>query len=362
MPQVQSKLIIGKKESVIDELLLLNPYQIPVTNFVGFGESVISTTHKWYEDKMDSFKDALSAGINDSVTTVPVDNGALFLPDSVIRVGEELMFVSAVNGNNLTVVRRYGNTTAAAALDNAVVEIMFNLKDEGSDARTSGYTPRVAVENITQIFDESIKISGTAQAIAQYGIDNAYLLERMKKQDKLAMSLENAIVNGIKFEAGDKRMMGGLRSMVKSNVYNGGNNAITFKAIDDMMLNLFTNGAMKDATRYGLMLSPTQRTALAEIDKSAVRITRDDTQVGRIVESVKTNYGDLPIIPNINMRADEMCILDANRTKIMPLTGRAFTHTYLGATGDNIKGQIVGEYTLEFKQEGAHAWFKGLKV
>lgn len=362
MAQQQSRMIVGKKESVIDELLLLNPYQIPVTNFVGFGESVISTTHKWYEDKMDSFKDALTAGINNSVTTVPVDNGALFLPDSVIRIGEELMFVSAVNGNNLTVTRGYGNTTAASALDNAVVEIMFNLKDEGSDARTSGYTPRVAKSNITQIFDESIKISGTAQAIAQYGIDNAYTIERMKKQDKLAMSLENAIVNGINFESGDKRMMGGLRQTIKENVYNANDAAITFKAIDDMMLSLFTNGAMKDATRYGLMLSPTQRTALAAIDSSAVRINRDDKTVGRVVESVKTNYGDLPIIPNINMRADEMCILDANRTEIRPLIGREFAHTYLGITGDNMKGQIVGEYTVEVKQEGAHAWFKGLKV
>lgn len=357
-----SNLIIGRKESVTDELLLLNPYQIPITNFLGFGLPVLDTTHKWYEDALDAFKDIVNGAVAIDGTTVTVENGALFKADSVIKIGNELLFVTVVNGNALTVTRGYGNTTPAIIADDAEVEIMFNLKDEGSDARESSYTARKPVTNITQIFDEAIDISGTAQAIAQYGIDNLYLTERMKKQDQLAMSLENALVNGIKFELGKKRMMGGLRQMISTNVYDATTSALTYAMIDNMMLELFQTGAMKQATNYALICSPTQRNALTELDKTAVRITQGETSVGRVVESVKTNYGNLPLIPNINFKADEMAIVDGNRGKIRPLSNRSFTHTYLGTTGDKVKGQIVGEYTLELNQEAACAWFKNLAV
>jgi len=51
---------------------------------------------------------------------------------------------------------------------------------------------------------------------------------------------------------------------------------------------------------------------------------------------------------------------DYNRIKIKPLKGRDFTHQYLGVKGDYVEGQIVGEYTLQVKQEDAHARIKNL--
>lgn len=150
MPQIQSRLIVGKRENISDELLLLNPYQIPVLSLVGFGSPVTNTTYGWVEDKLNIMNDQLNGALSNSATTVVVDTGDLFRPDQVIRVGEELMLVTAVSANNLTVTRGYGGTTAASALDNALVEIMFNLQDEGADARDSKYKARVNVDNVTR--------------------------------------------------------------------------------------------------------------------------------------------------------------------------------------------------------------------
>jgi len=213
-----------------------------------------------------------------------------------------------------------------------------------------------------QIFDDTIKISGTAQAISQYGITDLYLYERMKVQDRLALELENAIVNGIKFEVGDRRMMGGIRQFITTNVIDAAAADISFKMIDDVMLKIFKSGAMKDATKHVLMVSPIQRQKLGLADDNKVRVTQDSATFGRTVDAVVTNYGVLPLITNINFKADEVMVLDANRMGVKPLKGRAFTHTYLGLTGDNLKGQIIGEYTLEFKQEEAHARIKNLKI
>ena len=46
----------------------------------------------------------------------------------------------------------------------------------------------------------------------------------------------------------------------------------------------------------------------------------------------------------------------------MPLAGRSFQFKPLGATGDATAGQVVGEYTLEFKNENAHGVIRGLSV
>jgi hypothetical protein len=53
-------------------------------------------------------------------------------------------------------------------------------------------------------------------------------------------------------------------------------------------------------------------------------------------------------------------IVDTNRMAIRPLVGREFFHKYMGEVGDSTKGMLVGEYTLEFRQEKAHARIKNL--
>jgi hypothetical protein len=34
----------------------------------------------------------------------------------------------------------------------------------------------------------------------------------------------------------------------------------------------------------------------------------------------------------------------------------------MGSTGDAIHGQVIGEYTMEFKNENAHAAIRGLSI
>jgi len=149
MTQIQSNLIIGKKENISDQLLLLNPYQIPVLSLVGYGPAVTQTTYGWVEDKLSAMDDSVNGAALIGATSIVVVDGTLFRPDQVIRVGEELLLVTEVSTNTLTVTRAYGGTVAAAIADKAIVEIMFNIKDEGSDARDSKYKARVNLSNIT---------------------------------------------------------------------------------------------------------------------------------------------------------------------------------------------------------------------
>ena len=48
------------------------------------------------------------------------------------------------------------------------------------------------------------------------------------------------------------------------------------------------------------------------------------------------------------------------RLEVLPLRGRSFHYKPLAATGDSVNGMVVGEYTLEVRNENAHGVLKGL--
>ncbi|WP_423748469.1 SU10 major capsid protein, partial [Bacillus cereus] len=51
MTKVYNEDLVGKKESVVDEFLLLNPLQTPMINLLGFGQAVTAVEHIWFEDE-----------------------------------------------------------------------------------------------------------------------------------------------------------------------------------------------------------------------------------------------------------------------------------------------------------------------
>lgn len=294
-------------------------------------------------------------------TTVTVADGSIFQPKHVVKVGEELLLVTAVNGNDLTVTRGYAGTTAAAVANGAKVEFQFVEGVEGADARQARFKARKRVSNLTQIFDETISISGTAAATSEHGIDDLYEYEKQKKELELALQLEKAVINGVKYESanGTVRQMGGLRNFIKTNVINVGG-AVTLEKLGDAFQAIFEAGGFATGGNYKIVVGAKQKRAISAIDADKTNITRQDNGRGQVVDHFLSDFGAAEIVLNNNVAADEIFIIDANRIEIKPLKGRDFSHQYMGAQGDYVTGQIVGEYTLEFLQEKAHARLKGL--
>lgn len=353
--------IVGKKESVSDELLLLNPLQTPMLSAVGFGSAVTQVEHQWFEDKMMADTTTLAAELDAVATAVKVTDGSIFAPNNVAKIGEELVLVTAVSGNDLTVTRAYAGTTAGTATTGAEIEFQFVEGVEGADARKARYKGRERVSNLTQIFDETISISGTAAATSEHGIDDLYEYEKQKKELELALQLEKAVINGVKYESADGkvRQMGGLRQFIKTNVTNAGG-AVTLDKLGDAFQAIFEAGGFASGGNYKIVVGAKQKRAISAIDVDKVNITRQDNGRGQVVDHFLSDFGAAEIILNNNVAADEIFIVDLNRIEIKPLQGRDFSHQYLGAKGDYVEGQIVGEYTLKLVQEQAHARIKGL--
>lgn len=353
---------VGIKESVIDEMLLLNPHDIPLLSLLGFGEAITNVKHEWIEDEMFADETLINnaSGYLATDSTIVVDDGSIFAAGHVIKIGEELLKVTTVSTNTLTVTRGYAGTTAAALTDNQKVTFMFVEGVEGADARTARNKARVRVDNITQIFDETIEISGTALAMAQYGINDPYDYERAKKLMELSHQLEKALINGVKYESGQIRQMKGIRSFIATNVTDASSGALTMTMINDMAQTVYEKGGFKGGTNHVILVPAKQKRAISALDSNAIRIARNENVRGQVVDSLVTDFGQFPIILDNNLDSTELMLVDLNRTAIRPLAGREFAHTYLGTKGDYLTGILVGEYSLEFKQEKAHGRIKKL--
>jgi hypothetical protein len=359
MAKIYDASLIGKKQSVVDEILLLNGHQTPLLSLLGFGEAVTQTTHQWFEDEMIADETTVAGAKLVGDTSVVVVDGSIFRANDVIKIGEELIKVTAVSTNTLTIVRGYAGTTAAAIADGAKVEFMFSEGVEGADARSARYKARAGVSNYTQIFDDSVEISGTAEAVQQYGIGDLYEYEKQKKQLELALQLEKALINGVSYQNGQTRQMKGIRQFIQSNVTNVAG-ALTMNAVNDLAQKVYEKGGFATGGDYKVLVGAKQKRNLSALDTNKVQIGRSENARGEVVDTLINDFGEFEIALNNNLAADELLLVDVNRAAIRPLIGREFFHKYMGEKGDYTTGIVVGEYTLEFKQEKAHGRLKGL--
>lgn len=355
MAKQTTNLVVGKKESVVDEMLLLSPHQIPLLSLVGFGDPVYSTKHEWVEDEMFAYETIMTAAVDNDATTLEVADGSIFRPQHVVQVDEEYMLVTAVSGNTVTVSRAHLGSTAAAHGQGAVVEVLYNETEEGAKAREARANQRKVVENYTQIFEETIEVSGSLMAVAQYGVDDEYERQRLHKQSELALQLEKAMIAGPGVNNGLKRYMKGIRNYIVSNVEDVSGGSVTVDVLNDALQKIYAAGGFKTVSNHVIMVPAKQKRAIAAISKDLVRHGVNDRVEGRVVDTFISDFGEFPIILNDNLKSSEIFIVDLNRIAVRPLGDRSFSHEYMGKQGDFIMGQLLGEYTLEFKQEKAHA-------
>ena len=359
MAVIYTSNLIGVKESVVDEFLLLNHYQIPLLSALGFSSEIANTTHEWNEDEMFAKSDPANNGgpIAAGDGSFTVTDGTKFRIGHVISAegSDELMLITNIAGNVLTITRAYQGTVAAGFADGTEIHVEWIQGLEGADARDARYKARTNVYNYTQIFDETIEISGTAEAIAQYGVDNEYTKEQMKKLEELAWQLENALINGRLYSLGTDKKMKGIRSFIATNVTNAGGVDITDDHVNSMVQDVSDAGGLKTGGRYVFMMGATQKRMISKLFSSDIIVPHTDTMRGLTVDSLRTDFGTYPVMYNDNLRSTEVFFIDLNRMYVKPLRGRNWFHTYMGKTGDKMKGQIVGEFTLEFRQEKAHS-------
>jgi len=85
-----------------------------------------------------------------------------------------------------------------------------------------------------------------------------------------------------------------------------------------------------------------------------------DTTFTDMISVYESDFGICRIITSRWVPQDAVLFLDSSRVSVLPLAGRSFHFKSLASSGDYECGELIGEYTLELKNEAAHGLIRDL--
>jgi len=364
-------------EDVSDIVSIVSPYETPLLDHLGDPPRPAgSTYHEWLEDELLPNTDT----INDSTWTDPeADETFVVDHETRFRIGDqvrpassgELLLVTDINTTNhtITVVRGYGGTTPEELADDQVLHILGNAALEGDDAPSIRFTNRVRKGNWTQIFTAAIRVSGSDLAVRKLSLGDELDYQRQERLRELLRDLESTVVNGTA-PASDgqgsdtvRRTMKGIIPTLATNVFSPGVGGFPSDTdLTEAQLNLALRLTWEQASSRidTIVVNGFQKRRINSFITSGRVYGANDTSFRDLVGMYESDFGVCRVILCRSVPADTVLLLESSRIDVLPLSGRNFHYKPLASTGDYEAGEVIGEYTLELRNENAHGVIKGL--
>ena len=284
-----------------------------------------------------------------------------------------------------------GKTKATAVLhewqtDSLSDATIANAAVEGADASSATLAPTSRVGNRTQISQKTIQIAGTEETIDKAGRKSEKAYQLAKASSELKRDMEKIMLANQAATAGDSttaRTLGSLQAWLNTNYVgtgtagslgttarvSGTDRAFTEPLLKVAVKSAFTNGGNPTV----LMVSPTQKQVVSTFagiaeQRYAAPANKQTTIIGA-ADVYLSDFGTLSVVPNRFTTADDEAttgegeqafVLDPEYAATAFL--RPFQTNELAKTGDSEKTQLLVEYTLEVKNEAAHAIVSDLSI
>ena len=364
-------------EDVSDLVGIVSPYETPLLNALGDPmREATSTHHEWLEDELLPNKDA----VNDSTFTDPsadtdfvVDNGSRFRVGDQIQVegSEELMLVTGISTNTLTIVRGYAGTTTENLADNQLINILGNAALEGADKPGARFTNRSRCGNYTQIFTAAVEVSGTDMAASQLGLADEFDNQKQARLRELVRDLENTIINAGQPASNPegsgsvRRSMKGVIQHLSTNIFHTGDSGFpSGTALDEAMINYVLRKIWDSSSGNVdlIVVGGFQKRKINAFCSDSRAYGANDTTFTDMIGIYESDFGICKIVTTRWMPQDAALLLDSSRINVLPLAGRSFHFKPLASSGDYECGELIGEYTVELKNEAAHGLIRDLST
>lgn len=367
-------------EDVSDIIGIVSPYETPFLDWLGDSKrSALSTAHEWLEDALLPNTDAINQTVftpdPQNATSITVDNGVRFQVGDQVRPGDsrEIMFVTAISTNVLTVVRGYGGTTKHTLANDMKLTIIGNAALEGADAPPARCTARTRRINYTQIFSATVNVSGSNMASRHHGVQDEVDYQKQERLRELLRDLENCVINGTSPTANQvgsstvRRTMNGLARQITTNAYTpgvngfpsggGSGNDLTEQILNTAMRYIWDQSSGQIDT---ILCGGFQKRRINSFITSQRAYAPEDSRLRDLIGVYESDFGVCRVVVSRWAPPDCILLLDSSRIDVLPLKGRSFHFKPLAPAGDSTSGLLVGEYTNEFRNENAHGIIKGL--
>lgn len=325
----------------------------------------------WLDMRVDATSSATTAVVASGATTAPVVDGSKFRAGMTISPAgsEEVLLVTAVSGNDLTVSRGFGGTTAAEIASGVVLTIDSVGREENSLAQNDGIFQPDPVENFFQTMDTAVEFSRRALATIQFGNTNDLAFQVSERIRQLTIQMDRALVRGRKATAtiggNVVTYTGGLRYFLSQAgaINTDGDGALTLDKINAVNAEIVSRGGTADTIAVGIKQARVLN-ALVSANYSSQRLGEWQTDEGGLMMLPS----DLPLVGNVNrivvdtnLDDSELVIFDSSKISIVPMAannaGSGGAWRTVDATQNGQDGQrtrIIGDFAMEIRQSQTH--------
>lgn len=241
-----------------------------------------------------------------------------------------------------------------------------NEQAEGDDATATASTPTVRLGNRTQISAKTASVSGTQENVDKAGRTSEMAYQMALRSKELKRDIETGLTQNNVTATAPRRSRGLVGWAVGANVSSGSGyvapNFVTNVAQTDGTQRAFTEALLKDTlqkvfTAGGnpdtIMMGPLAKQTFSTFTGNATRFDKaEDREVTAAVDVYISDFGQLRAVPNRFQRARDVWVLESEKWAVAWL--RPITQYELAKTGDSIRRQILGEYTLEARNPSAN--------
>jgi hypothetical protein len=200
--------------------------------------------------------------------------------------------------------------------------------------------------------------------------------QKTERLRELIRDLENCVVNGIspatdeQGSATVRRTMKGIIPFLATNVFAPGSGAIPDGdgTGNDLLNESVLNAALREIWEQSsgqidtIVVSGFQKRRINSFLTAGRSYSGGATKFKDLVSVYESDFGVCRVVLSRWVPADTVLLLDSSRVDVLPLAGRSFHYKPLGTTGDREAGQVIGEYTLELRNENAHGLIGGLAI
>ena len=380
--------LIRDVSSIFDTLIADRPSFLGLlgssaTTLDGLGNPLVTNTkYEWTNESLEQFKTTIASfdtdgdgtGIN-LVSANGIEVGSILRFEKATGASiTELVKVTAISTNDLTVTRAYGSTTGVTLVEGDVVILNSTPREEDSAVGSAILQQGTNAFNYTEIFDEVANLSATAMALGSYDNATKMAIQSRAALVRLARKIENAAIHGVAVQrsTSENGSMAGVLAQIKAS---GGNvtavgGAISESAINDLIETIIGNGGM--LTQPLLLCSPRQGRKISALNTTGSNPTiykaNDDRTLGNFTT---TFIGDLtlnglsiaaPVFIAQNMVQDQLAVLDMSKIATRVMRGLVSKDATTNGT-DGQKERLITELTLEVQNATkAHGLLTGLTL
>lgn len=353
----------------VDELIkLLNYDDLPMLGGVNSdGYPTVSkvpvdnTIFYWLEQEMPVPRSTVGTTLTTTTTSLvlPAGEGVKFAIGDMIRIRNEVLYISGISTDTLTVTRGQAGTSDPGTSHVAGTDIigLGTFLNEG-DIGTQQFQGRDKYSNYTQIFSSQINMTRTQQRIPKYGVpsEQGNLVRQVMLSE--GINMEQALLYGVKFQADPKRATGGLANFLTTNVIGNGTsgNWLTVTEIEARQQVAYDAGGLFDT----IVSRPRNFAALNNAEGTErVRTDWQDQYRGRRrATSVVTEFGEVELFRNRHVKASDA--FGINKEDIICRVFQPMIVQPLAKTDDRDKWMFVAELGFEVKGQSHQVYWNGL--